>query len=77
MIKAQNMIRSMFPACARNNAATKMSAAAKVIYRIHPSRYRGCFGTLYGRKSSTMAVQQAYPHHPRPKISGPNIFATA
>lgn len=23
------------------------------------------------------AVQQANPHHPRPKIKGPNIFATA
>ena len=54
-----------------------MSEAAKVIYLIHPNCLRGCFGTLKGRKSSTIAVQQAYPHHPRPNISGPNILATA
>ena len=46
MTNAQNMILSMFPTRARNNAATKINAAANVIYLIHPSFFRGCFGTL-------------------------------
>ena len=70
------MIHSIFPTFARNKVATKISEAAKVIYRIHPIFFRGFPGTLYGRKSSTIAVQQAYPHHPLPNNKGPNIFAT-
>ena len=77
MINARNMIRSMFVTLARNSAATKIREAANVRYLIHPSFFRDLSGTLYGKKSNTIAVQQAYPHHPLPNTRGPNIFATA
>ena len=47
------------------------------IYLIQPTFFRGCSGTLYGKKSNTIAVQQAYPHQPLPKTNGPKILATA
>ena len=77
MMNAQNMIRSMISTLARKSAATKISDAANVIYLIHPIFFLGCSGFLYGRRSRTIAVQQAYPHQPRPNSSGPNILATA
>ncbi len=77
MINAQNIIFSMLPTCAKNSAETNIREPANVIYRIHPICFLGATGTLYGRKSSTIAVQQAYPHQPLPKSSGPKIFATA
>ena len=58
-------------------AATIHYAAAKIGYLSQPIFLRGERGVLKGRKSSTAAVQQAYPHQPRPKMSGPKIFATA
>lgn len=77
MINAQNIILSMLPIRARNSTETNIREIANVIYLIHPIFSRGVFGTLYGRKSSTIAVQQAYPHQPLPKSNGPKIFATA
>ena len=61
----------------KNSAPTKTSDAVKVIYRIKPIFFLGAFGVLYGMKSKTIAVQQAYPHQPLPNNSGPKIFATA
>jgi len=77
MINARNMIPSISATWAKNREATNTSDRVKVTYRIQPHLFRGCVGALYGRKSSTIAVQHAYPHHPRPKRRGPNIFATA
>ena len=77
MIKIQNIIFSRFPICVKNREATNTNDIANTIYLIHPIRFQGCNGTLYGKKSNIIAVQQAYPHQPLPKINGPNILATA
>ena len=46
MHKLEVVIMRLWDSSARNNAATKISEAAKVIYLIHPIFFRGSFGTL-------------------------------
>ena len=58
-MKAQNMILSKFPTFARNSAATKISDAAKVRYRIQPSFYRSISGISQITKYSTIVRQPA------------------
>lgn len=45
----------------KNESGSKYDIADKSKFFLSP------LDCLYGRKSSTMAVQQAYPHHPLPK----------
>ena len=57
----------LFSTFSRNSALTNINDIAKVMYLMNPSFFLFSFGTLYGSKSNTIPVQQAYPHHPLPK----------
>lgn len=59
-MKAGDIMHSSPPVPDRNSADTNASESAKAAYRIQPSPLRVWLeGTLKGRKSRTMAVQQA------------------
>ena len=76
-MNAYHITVPLFSTPKMNSTDTNAMEPANTTYLIQPIFFRSCdAGMRNGSRSRIIAVQHAYPHHPRPNSSGPKIFAT-